>query len=72
MSSTDNAGSATGLTEAEAKEVNGWFIKGFAVYVAFAVVAHILMWMWRPWIATGAAQSSLIEAGQNVAAIMVG
>jgi light-harvesting complex 1 beta chain len=72
MSTNDNAGSATGLTEAEAKDVNGWFIKGTVVYIGFAIVAHILMWVWRPWIATGAGHSSLMEIGQNIATVMVG
>lgn len=42
----------SGLTESEAKEVHGYFVKWFTVYLAFAVVAHILVWIWRPWINT--------------------
>jgi len=42
----------SGLTESEAKEVHGHFTKWFMVYLSFAVVAHLLVWIWRPWIET--------------------
>lgn len=42
--------SLSGLTESEAREVHGFFIQGFLIFTAIAVVAHILVWMWRPWI----------------------
>lgn len=40
----------SGLTDAQAKEVHGYFMSLTVVYVGIAVVAHLLMWMWRPWI----------------------
>lgn len=43
-------GSMTGLTEAEAKAFHGLFMSGFLGFTAVAVVAHILVWMWRPWL----------------------
>jgi light-harvesting complex 1 beta chain len=43
-------GSLSGLTEAEAKEFHGIFMTSFIAFVAVAVVAHILVWMWRPWL----------------------
>ncbi|MDM7947323.1 light-harvesting antenna LH1, beta subunit [Oceanibaculum nanhaiense] len=42
--------SLSGLTESEAREVHGFFIQGFMIFTAIAIVAHILAWMWRPWI----------------------
>ncbi|SIR42428.1 light-harvesting complex 1 beta chain [Rhizobium sp. RU20A] len=42
--------SLSGLTESEAREFHGLFIQGFLMFTAIAVVAHILVWMWRPWI----------------------
>jgi light-harvesting complex 1 beta chain len=42
--------SLSGLTESEAREVHGFFIQGFMIFTAIAIVAHILVWMWRPWI----------------------
>jgi light-harvesting complex 1 beta chain len=43
-------GSLSGLTEAEAKEFHGIFVQSFIAFVAVAVVAHILVWLWRPWL----------------------
>lgn len=40
----------TGLTESEAKEFHGLFMSSFFIFTAVAVVAHILVWFWRPWL----------------------
>ena len=42
--------SLSGLTEPEAKEFHAIFLTSFIVFTAIAVVAHILVWMWRPWL----------------------
>ncbi len=42
--------SLTGLTENEAKEFHGIFVSSFILFTIIAIVAHILVWMWRPWI----------------------
>ena len=42
--------SMSGLTEGEAKEFHSIFLTSFIVFVAIAIVAHILVWMWRPWL----------------------
>lgn len=42
--------SLSGLTEDEAKEFHGIFVSSFLAFTAIAVVAHILVWMWRPWL----------------------
>lgn len=44
-------GSLSGLTEAEAKEFHGIFMTSFIAFILVALVAHILVWMWRPWLA---------------------
>ncbi len=51
--------SLSGLTESEAREVHGFFIQGFMIFTAIAIVAHILVWMWRPWIPGPEGYSSL-------------
>jgi hypothetical protein len=38
------------LTEAEAKAVQGAMMANALVYIAIAVVAHFLVWQWRPWL----------------------
>ncbi len=43
-------GSLTGLTELEAREFHAIFMRSFAIFVGVAVVAHILAWLWRPWL----------------------
>lgn len=42
--------SLSGLGEEEAKEFHGVFMTSFGAFTAVAVVAHILAWMWRPWL----------------------
>ena len=44
------SGSLSGLTEAEAKEFHGVFMTSFILFTIIAIVAHVLVWMWRPWI----------------------
>ncbi|MEX1362093.1 MAG: light-harvesting antenna LH1, beta subunit [Nannocystaceae bacterium] len=41
--------SRTGLTDAEAQEFQAWIMRGTLVFTGIAIVAHILVWMWRPW-----------------------
>ncbi len=43
-------GSLSGLTEAEAKEFHRIFMGSFILFTAIAIVAHVLVWMWRPWL----------------------
>ena len=43
-------GSLSGLTEAEAKEFHKLFLTSFIVFTVIAIVAHILVWNWRPWL----------------------
>lgn len=42
--------SVTGLTEGEAKEFHAIFTTSFIIFTAVALVAHILVWLWRPWL----------------------
>ena len=45
----DNRGSLSGLTEQEAKEFHSIFVTGFIVFTVVAIIAHFLVWNWRPW-----------------------
>ena len=42
--------SLSGLTEPEAKEFHAIFMTSFIIFTVIAIVAHILVWMWRPWL----------------------
>ena len=46
----ERQGSLSGLTENEAKEFHGIFITSFIVFTVIAIVAHVLVWNWRPWL----------------------
>jgi len=58
------SGSLSGLTEQEAREFHRIFMTSFAIFVAIAVVAHILAWMWRPWLPGPNGYSSMLEGVQ--------
>lgn len=45
------AGSPTGLSQETAKAFHGLFVTSFIGFTAIAVVAHVLVWYWRPWFA---------------------
>ena len=59
-------GSLSGLTEAEAKEFHGVFMTSFIIFTVIAIIAHILVWQWRPWLPGVKGYSSLVD-GMNVA-----
>jgi light-harvesting complex 1 beta chain len=42
--------SLSGLTELEAKEFHKIFLMSFVGFTIIAIIAHILVWSWRPWI----------------------
>jgi light-harvesting complex 1 beta chain len=42
--------SLSGLTESEAKEFHGIFVTSFIIFTVIAIVAHFLVWQWRPWL----------------------
>jgi light-harvesting complex 1 beta chain len=43
-------GSMSGLSDDEARAFHSIFVRSFVGFTMIAVVAHILVWMWRPWI----------------------
>lgn len=49
-STTPVRGTLTGLTEGEAKEFHSIFMSSFIAFTVIAFIAHILAWMWRPWL----------------------
>lgn len=44
------AASLSGFTENEAKEFHRIFVASFAAFTGIAIVAHFLVWQWRPWL----------------------
>jgi light-harvesting complex 1 beta chain len=56
------------VSDAEAKEFHNGFMMGFMVWLAVAIVAHYLTWVWRPWFPGTAAykSASLDDVQQTV------
>jgi light-harvesting complex 1 beta chain len=48
--SDNRDGVGTYLTEAEAKEFHKLFVMSMGFFTTVAVVAHVLVWAWRPWL----------------------
>ena len=46
----ERKGSISGLTDEEVQEFTKLYIQGFVGFMAIAVVAPILVWIWRPWL----------------------
>jgi light-harvesting complex 1 beta chain len=69
---TRRPSSASGLTDSEAKEFHSIFITSFIAFVVVAIVAHILVWSWRPWLpGPNGYQTSMID-GLNVVRALIG
>lgn len=47
---TNQNDTATGMTISEAKEFHGIFVSSFVTFVSLVIVAHVLVWLWRPWL----------------------
>jgi light-harvesting complex 1 beta chain len=44
-----NRTSISGLTDEEAQEFHHYWMQGLVGFTAVAVLAHVLVWAWRPW-----------------------
>jgi light-harvesting complex 1 beta chain len=57
---------SSGFNDNEAQEFHRYFVQGFVMFTAIALVAHILAWMWRPWF-PGPKGYAMLEQGIQVA-----
>jgi light-harvesting complex 1 beta chain len=46
----DRSRSLSGLSEEEARGFHKMFVTSFIIFTVIAIIAHILVWNWRPWI----------------------
>ena len=60
-------GSLSGLTEQEAKEFHGIFMTSFIIFTLIAVIAHFLVWQWRPWLPSASGYASIVQDAKDVA-----
>ena len=47
---TERMGPGTYLTPEEAKEFHKVFMTSFLIFTVVAIIAHVLVWNWRPWL----------------------
>ena len=57
----------SGMSDGEAREFHSLFMTSFIIFTAIAVVAHILVWMWRPWLPGPGGYRSAIESATQFA-----
>jgi light-harvesting complex 1 beta chain len=67
----NKGGSLSGLTEAEAREFHSIFMTSFMIFTAIAVVAHILAWMWRPWLPGPGGYKTALDGIQHFAQVSI-
>ncbi len=53
------------LTADEAKEFHKLFMTSFIIFTIVAIIAHFLVWNWKPWLQT--ADASMIQTGAQYA-----
>jgi light-harvesting complex 1 beta chain len=68
----ESTGSLSGLTEAEAKEFHRIFVGSFLLFTVIAIIAHVLVWMWRPWLPSASGYAELIESGKVASQAFLG
>jgi light-harvesting complex 1 beta chain len=59
--------SMSGITEGEAKEFHKIFLTSFIAFTIIAIIAHFLVWQWRPWLPgpNGYTTSMLIDGAHG-------
>lgn len=61
MAADNRSGTVSGLTAQEAKEFHGLFMTSFIIFTVIALVAHFLVWQWRPWFPGPTGYASLMD-----------
>ena len=66
MSDNERFGPGAYLTPEEAKEFHKIFVTSFIGFTIIAIIAHVLVWSWRPWF-PGVNGYAMINDGVQVA-----
>jgi light-harvesting complex 1 beta chain len=64
---TDDGRSLSGLTEREAQEFHRLFMVSFIIFTVIAIIAHFLVWQWRPWLPGPEGYAALTDGVSHVA-----
>jgi len=70
MSENQPAGTPSGLNQDEAREFHAIFITSFLFFTGIAVVAHFLVWLWRPWFPGIDGYSMMNDATEKLATVV--
>jgi light-harvesting complex 1 beta chain len=62
-------GSLSGLSEQEAREFHRIFITSFIVFLIIAIIAHFLVWQWRPWLPGPGGYTSMIDGVRDAVSV---
>ena len=62
--------SLSGLTESEAREFHSIFMTSFVIFTVIAIIAHILAWMWRPWLPGPGGYKAAMDGAIHYASIV--
>ncbi|MEM6665504.1 MAG: light-harvesting antenna LH1, beta subunit [Pseudomonadota bacterium] len=57
----------TGMTDQEAEEFHKYYMQGAIMFTGVAVVAHLLVLLWRPWIPGPGGYGSLMDRATELA-----
>ena len=72
MAADNRSGSMSGLTESEAKEFHGIFVTSFIIFTVIAIIAHFLVWQWRPWLpGPGGYKTTALDSIQHFAQVSI-
>jgi light-harvesting complex 1 beta chain len=66
----EKQGGLSGLSNDEAQEFHSYFVQGFVIFTIIAVIAHVLAWMWRPWL-PGPKGYAMLEQGITTASTLI-
>lgn len=61
MADSKQDASLSGLSDSEAREFHAIFMTSFIVFLIIAIVAHLLVWQWRPWLPGVEGYASLVD-----------
>ncbi len=70
MADVNSGGSLSGLKQNEAREFHAIFVTSFLFFTGIAVVAHFLVWLWRPWFPGVEGYSMLGDMTEKVVNLM--
>jgi light-harvesting complex 1 beta chain len=70
MATDKDKSTLSGLTEAEALEFHSIFVKSFIGFIIIAIIAHVLVWQWRPWLPSVKGYALLDGAHNAVASLL--